>query len=692
MNFTSYKEYGFHPIPINCHAGDEKRPSITGWQRQFDLPEETLAEWDALLFQSDWKKRKGIGVLLGARAGIIALDIDIADLTDPIYQFLPNSNFKKRGKRGETRFFSYSEGFLSKQIFHYFGEKIEVLSGGQQTVMPPTQFEVGTEYRFIDCELKSLDELRLPVLTKIDIESAIKKASGLDYQIPVPTQLLGRFEYLKRVGLACAYKQMNAQEIQIELEKTDLLKFQSSYFAEHKSNPAHKMAKGIHRFAQSVLGIQIEGGFEISDKFLQEYKAKKEEEIEYPKPPKGSSLEAVYNFGELMFPFVPKALLLKTAIDVVAILSIGALEGRTVSRKFWPKFATLGIAPPSAGKSTAMDIVTTILSHEVLKERNLQGLSNYSSVPAFAAALPTQRARLDMFDEFRSVLETMDRKDSHARAIVPLLNEWISKDIFDYSGYRTATDGLRYAVRTPCVNLTAGIQPEIFEKTVGETLLQDGFLNRFLFFAVQKTLEVPESIPSFQFDQALNLLCSVLKQNHPSPVLSPASATEISEDISHYFFQPNRMVQIPHAIENRSLRLLKEFSNTHAKKDSDRYYLERAQMLALRLTVLVADAGPRCSVATEAHLEFSLNVIKSSFLAFQRLTDSVLGKGPDAISERIIDFLKRAPEGAIFRAEDIRTLFQCPVSLFSRLIKDAEFLSIIETSKDVHGQKTIKRR
>jgi len=134
-----YLQLGLSPIPLKT-GGQSKHPAIKAWT-EFSkrLPtEEEVDSW-CQNFPS-----AGLGIVLGRASGIVALDIDTDD--EFVLNLLPSSPCRKRGAKGETRFFLYTEGLISKKILGI----VELLSDGSQTVMPGSIHpETGTAYEFL---------------------------------------------------------------------------------------------------------------------------------------------------------------------------------------------------------------------------------------------------------------------------------------------------------------------------------------------------------------------------------------------------------------------------------------------------------------------------------------------------------------------------------------------------------------
>jgi hypothetical protein len=142
---------GYSAIPI---MPGEKRPGryingnwvgMTGWQKYCSkLP--TKFEYD------QWEQwpDAGVGIALGEKSGIVAGDFDYGSdaVRAAIEAVLPPSPVRKKGAKGYIAFYKYS-GEKSKK-WTVNGESVfELLSHGNQTVMPPSVHPDGMEYKYL---------------------------------------------------------------------------------------------------------------------------------------------------------------------------------------------------------------------------------------------------------------------------------------------------------------------------------------------------------------------------------------------------------------------------------------------------------------------------------------------------------------------------------------------------------------
>jgi len=150
-----YLEKGYPVIPL---IG--KVPKIKGWTKFCSsLPDKPTAV----------KKQTGIGLCLGPASRLMAIDIDSED--EEIHQIVPVSPLTKRGRIGETRFFQYSAEIASRSL-----AKVDILSDGRQTVLPPSIHpDTGQSYFWIGTPLLDIHYDEIPTLNPYVVERLLAR-------------------------------------------------------------------------------------------------------------------------------------------------------------------------------------------------------------------------------------------------------------------------------------------------------------------------------------------------------------------------------------------------------------------------------------------------------------------------------------------------------------------------------------
>lgn len=131
MNENIFQDWcdKFIGMGLNVTPLNGKRPFLAEWQ---------LANHDYDDLTAKYPKCN-IGLILGELSGVVAIDIDLTDeeLINRALAILPPSEIRKRGAKGLTLFYRY-QGEIPQKLFHNGSTAIELLSTGNQTVLPPS--------------------------------------------------------------------------------------------------------------------------------------------------------------------------------------------------------------------------------------------------------------------------------------------------------------------------------------------------------------------------------------------------------------------------------------------------------------------------------------------------------------------------------------------------------------------------
>lgn len=161
----------------------------------------------------------GIGLLMGTNLGNgkirVAFDVDDPEYRDFVAALMGRDACGKKGKKGETFFFSTDADVKSTNI-KFEGKNIaDILAGGRQTVLPPTLHpETGEPYVWTGRTLLETDPASLPYFSQEDlhlIKEIIKnpnhrdimKGEGThDAALSLMASLAGKFQDVDKV---CSY-------------------------------------------------------------------------------------------------------------------------------------------------------------------------------------------------------------------------------------------------------------------------------------------------------------------------------------------------------------------------------------------------------------------------------------------------------------------------------------------------------
>jgi hypothetical protein len=160
------KGWVIHPLssPKDTGGSPGKRPLLNSWQKRRKATETELNEW----FE---KTDNNIGLVLGKESGVLVIDFDKPDWVDVL--FPPEQKILERtlkaGRitgRGHA-YFKYTDK-VGPQKLREFG--IEILTTGNQVVVPPSVHREGQQYKWILPEGADLETFEPPELPDAVIE------------------------------------------------------------------------------------------------------------------------------------------------------------------------------------------------------------------------------------------------------------------------------------------------------------------------------------------------------------------------------------------------------------------------------------------------------------------------------------------------------------------------------------------
>ena len=669
-------------IPV----GNNKRPLINEWSKYCEtMPtEEEIERWE-LVFPNS-----GIGLACGAASGIIALDIDREDAD--FLAVCPISPIIKVGAPGrETRFFKYNKDIKTQ---HYTGW--DILSDKSQTVLPPS-IHPGTGkpyfYKTPDT-LENYDKADLPELKESQIEEmrkiSNKDGSGIDGKT---VELKGKFTHTDtsrcphgsqaRLKALCAA--LIEQEKSIDEAVNDLLRYDFDhhspvgYFSDKTRSDFKGDAKTSALSFYSSILKSINSG-----------------RIKRSLPPHNPSKTPIIDVKDLINPVpieerkMPECSGLIRDIQQTVLrisrskqedLALGAslaIMAAMTSNKFHifgaPAITHLyimNVARSGQGKGAGFHIASKLLGPGILEKHNLLGLRNYSSVPAFISTLPIQRSRLDMVDEFGSVIESFMKGTQLAKDTETLLSELYTDRGGHWKGHFTATAGWKGGCYAPAVTVYANIQEETLINKATKSMIDSGLLGRFLYFSGKFGAEY-----NFNFND-------------------PIDVTDLANEINRVFpfykletvLPDGSVITDPGKVEPRREPLifdvgLKEYRSMidHEMyliedalavdgKTSAASLLSRSVQIAERVAIINAVGCDRRTV-TKDDLDFGLSVVKYS-------------------SRRSEDYLSNVSAGSNLERKIIwakKSLKRISFLTHSKLLKNShmdagEFKKLIETMR-----------
>lgn len=242
--FVEYYEAGFSVIPVVTATGAPFEKDWSRWAKERQSAERI----------EEYEKRyklplNGVGLICGEASGVIGLDID-SDSPD-ILNLCPPSPVRKRGSKGETRFYRYSSHIRcinrkrknigpNKDKEEYEG--IEILSDGRQTIIPPS-FNRKTNKPYVWVTPDTLLDIKASDLPEITQNDIAKIAAYIDtFGKAGGVTSAGRNDQLTRVVCAVLLQHPTRSDSQIaeELIAYDVKQHSVPYFTDQTEPEARE--------------------------------------------------------------------------------------------------------------------------------------------------------------------------------------------------------------------------------------------------------------------------------------------------------------------------------------------------------------------------------------------------------------------------------------------------------------------
>lgn len=524
--FREYVEAGYSVFPV----GSNKRPAIKEWKPyQTRLP----TEEELLLWEKQYANC-GIALVCGEISKVLAVDIDTED--EDVRRSCPKSPVVKSGNpKKETRFFYFP---------HKMGKMnppgVDILSNGSYTVLPPSIHPETKKPYFWHSEhqLPSILAQDLPEITMEDIEQIQFACSvfAKENKDGSPMVNYGRNNSLAKVCFAILTNKAYKTDIEIA---EDLIQYDikihkgREYFWDageyyfHKADTPLKRAQLFVRTSRT--NMKRKG--EIPEDAYVDISS-----VEFIKPkeiilPKSSGLidqiaGAINATNHTVQPMLSLGAAI-TLCGTLASLKFQKFGGKPVPTNLY----TMGVARSGSGKDAAKRIISDILFSNELRKQGLMGISNYSSVASFVEHLSTQRARLDLVDEFEEVIVGINKGSNLQVAVKNVITAVYSAGAY-FSGHKTSTKGKTGACTYPAVSIYGNIQEKILVSSATASMLDSGFLSRFIYFT-------GDSEPKFNEDRVdnvkLDLICENLAKAYPhSPLFRADGGQPVDEKEAAY--------------------------------------------------------------------------------------------------------------------------------------------------------------
>lgn len=459
-NFQSYSDYGYRVVPI---TPGHKAPLIREWQKR---------DFYISVDFNDY----GIGLLTGKLSGVVAIDID----DEGSFHLVPESPVRKKGQRGETRFFKYNGEASSKR--HDLG--VEVLSNGNQTVLPPTMHP-GTMLPYVWLTIDTLlnfDKNDLPTLPADFLNIPIKTVQTDESH--------GRHNKLIDMALAAHSKNKSILDIVTELMMYDEQKHNPPYFKDktqsHKGTglqAAVNMALNTFKTAYDRGMIEQPIQITITDEKISEAI------IDY----KENKLPEFRGVAQEIFKYIySNSAIPRTRFSVASTL---ATMSTLISNSFhcsgiYPHMYILIVGESGSGKNWPLLAPT-----DIFMKAQCMGIIGGSpeSDSGITSSLTIQNTRLDTFDEAATLFSSMNNtENSYAAKMANVYASLFTSAGRLYTG-KTLKSGVIGRTMSPCVNIIGAMTMHDFQTCFTSNLVVKGVGARFLFFADSEYKDISAS-------------------------------------------------------------------------------------------------------------------------------------------------------------------------------------------------------
>ena len=466
-----YFDRGFFPVPL---IG--KNPVMKDWQKK-----ETYKNFDSIL------KTKGncnIGVLLGSDCGIIALDID----KEESLKDAPLSPVRKKGKKGETRFFKYN-GELSKKR-HDLG--FEILSTGNQTVLPPSihpenlkAYQWVTHDTLLDFDIADLPTIPQEFIDKINGQ---KERSSIDQSDGTRCNHGSHTKLSEMVVAALHNNDDFGTILKTLIDFDEDINQEVSYFlcTSRKWATLDKNTNALSFILEAAQRNIRKGAItKVNSEKIEINLVDKVEIVRRPLP-------CLRGIGHEMFQHAYDAsYVARSHFTFPAVISIASiLMGNKIKfQGIHPNIYCLLAGGSGSGKSSAMDFIKEFLQESDLDQK-LLGDGSPSGDTALMQNLPIQRERIDILDEGDSLFLTINSANAYGKKVADVYASLFTSSGKYFAGKNSSAFkgkgnemGNIGGCFSPYVNLIMGITFKAFEQSVTESVVDKGFGARILYFA-----------------------------------------------------------------------------------------------------------------------------------------------------------------------------------------------------------------
>ena len=656
MIYSKILEFGYVAIPIKKEG---KNPAILDWSK-YCLEKPTIKEvekWDEVY------KNYNVGITCGKASNIIVIDIDTDDQT--ILDLCQKSPIVRRGKKGEARFFKYTDK-IKTQAF----PGLDILSNGRQIIIPPS-IHPETKKPYVWLSPDTIETITPDELPEIDesilnkLINAIVKNSSKHHT----TILSGRNN--KFVSMVTAMRGRGEGEAHIvnEIYNWDrtyhnprLFLDKSEGFPGASEQDAQKNAwLFVNRVTQSLIkngSINLDAQspvIELSEEQEQQI-AKQFEQKEFIEPTGliKDIKDLIVDYSERVMPNIA----LGGAVSLVSILA----ANRYRFANTWPNVYVLNLAPTGGGKSAPQYILSLILNERL--GSTLLGFGNYQSSSAFTKNLISRRERLDVIDEISSLFSQLKGGGLWQAGILEEMCKVWSSSNSKYIASEYAEREDSSSCFNPCISVLGSSTIEGLKSNVTKMMIVKGLIPRFLIFSHDNYGQLKDD---FLNEKLLRVIVEQCKQilSRPKPVregdadvvagpiYNPVDIAPTSKDAIEYFqhlrreFAENVETEQSQALKNvytRAKENIMKLALIHAVGNFRTIELRDLSWAKSVFETSVHNCTPFLEEsAVDNDWERDLNrvfnfIAKTGYTPFGRITNNIRSIPRDKV-EKIIDTL-----------------------------------------------------
>lgn len=633
--FNEYHSYGLPTTPLMG-----KKAFLKDWPKKAEkmLDFESLEKSEKMVFS---KTTTGFGLVLGKASNLIALDIDTDN--DEIKKLCPLSPLVKRGRTGETRFFKYDpriKNFPRNQ--NGIDYEVEILTDGKQTVMPPS-IHPDTKKPYFWLSSDTLPNFDIDQLPMLDI-SFLKEIERIKKINTIANNALAKAGR-NNACISFITKEFYNGERDFNKLAIKLMAFDLQH---HSSNPLfndEKEIKGntateralrlIHNIAKTNLASieekdrslpKIEFPIDTQDDddandFIDEMK----EEIIYPTPPDG----AMRDLYEYILQHSRKQS--EQIALAMSLCFFGTIFGNKYSMSdTYTNLYALVLAPTGGGKTEAIKILKHVLQAADFDFVKITE-GSYTSGKGVLQGLLAKPIQLRVIDEAQEMFKTMSGDASGWQSQASKLCALWSAGGQMFQDSQLKEGGKKEDkdfINSPQLNLISFSQPRIFRSFINETLIENGFFPRNLFFVQKTFIKKKNTVRNSIYlpQPPLRVLDVIFKASKnitfPAQVSVQNDILDVFNGISDYF---------------------ETICETKFNND-EVYALETRAFEQITRVAIISAVCRQKQVIEEVDLMFAYSLVKASIATFYEYTSDV-DAHTDFTHLNLVDAIKRYLKG-----------------------------------------------